>query len=82
VRWKDNIPTKEEFMAEVPEVYVITDTKYAEAEYYELQFKKIVENAAEHNCEDVLKRYVRRRALLKNIGASGNIARKKRNCWH
>lgn len=47
-----------EFMAEDPEVYVITDTKYAEAEYYEQQFKKIVESATEHNCEDVLKRFV------------------------
>lgn len=47
-----------EFMAEDPDVYIITDTKYAEAEYYELQFKKIVDSAIEHNCENVLDRFV------------------------
>lgn len=47
-----------EFMAEDSDVYIITDTKYAEAEYYEQQFKKIVDSAIEHNCENVLDRFV------------------------
>ncbi len=47
-----------EFMAEDQDVYIITDTKYAESEYYEQQFEKMINSAVEHKCEDVLNRFV------------------------
>ncbi len=47
-----------EFVAEDQDVYIITDTKYAESEYYEQQFEKMINSAVEHKCEDVLDRFV------------------------
>lgn len=47
-----------EFMKENPEVYILTDTKYAESEYYELQFQEIVNSAVDNDCEDVLSRFI------------------------
>ncbi len=47
-----------EFMRENPDIYVITDTKYAESGYYNLQFNQIVDYAVANNCEEVLKRFI------------------------
>ncbi len=44
------------FMAEDQDVYIITDTKYAES--YEQQFEKMINSAVEHKCEDILERFV------------------------
>lgn len=46
------------FMEENQEVYIITDTKYAEAEYYNLQFQEIVDTAIKGDCEEILKRFI------------------------
>lgn len=46
------------FMKENPDVYMITDTKYAESEYYEKQFKEIVDASVKNNCEEVLNNFI------------------------
>lgn len=46
------------FMKENPDVWVITDTKSAEDEYYKKQFKAIKDLAAEMKCEEVLGRII------------------------
>ena len=46
------------FMEENQEVYIVTDTKYAEAEFYNLQFGEIVDTAVKNDCEDILKRFI------------------------
>ncbi len=46
------------FMKTHPEVYVITDTKNGEEEYFQKQFQEIVDAAIDAECEEVLSRFV------------------------
>lgn len=46
------------FMKEHPEVYIITDTKYAEPEKIEPEFRALVDTAVRNGCEEVLDRFV------------------------
>ena len=47
-----------QFMDEHPDLYLVTDTKSTETEYYTIQFRKIVDAARENDCEDVLDRFI------------------------
>lgn len=46
------------FMKEHPDVYIITDTKYADAENVEKQFRELVDTAQRSGCADVLDHFV------------------------
>ncbi|MCM1423654.1 MAG: hypothetical protein NC415_07555 [bacterium] len=46
------------FMKEHPDVYIITDTKYAEPEAMKKEFRELVDVAQRSGCEEVLDRFV------------------------
>lgn len=47
-----------QFMKEHSDIYLVTDTKFAEPEYFTNQFEKIVDAAIKNDCEEVLNRFV------------------------
>lgn len=46
------------FMKEHPDVYLVTDTKSAEEEYYQIEFQQWIDTAEEYSCEDILERVI------------------------
>lgn len=46
------------FMREHPDVYVVTDTKSAEEEYYRVEFQQWTDTAREYSCEEILERVI------------------------
>lgn len=46
------------FMKENKDVYIVTDTKAAEGDYYSIEFQEVVNAARAYECEEVLDRFI------------------------
>lgn len=46
------------FMKEHKDVYIVTDTKAAEGDYYNVEFQEVVNAARAYGCEEVLDRFI------------------------